>query len=208
MTAKEILNQMQTCGVIAVLRSKSVEQALRVADACIKGGVNFIEVTFSVPDAAAAINALKDTQAFIGAGTVITDEQAKRAMDAGAKYLVAPNFNAQVLECAKDAKVPYVPGCMTVNEMQHAYECGCELVKLFPASEFKPSFLKAVHAPLPHLNIMPTGGINVENTADWIANGAFAVGVGGNLTKVVDDNYSAITQAAQNYREKVRIGRS
>ena len=204
---KEILEQMHACGVIAVLRSESVKQALRVADACQKGGVNFIEITFSIPDAAAAINALKDTGAIVGAGTVITDEQAKRAIDAGAKYLVAPSFNARVLECTKSAGIPYIPGCMTVNEMQNAYEAGCKVVKLFPASEFSPSFVKAVHAPLPHLNIMPTGGINLKNTSEWIANGAFAVGVGGNLAKVVDDNYAAITDAAKQYREKMQAGK-
>ncbi len=207
MLTNEVLDQMHECGVVAVLRSESVEQALHVASACMDGGVNFIEVTFSVPDAAAAIAALQDTNAFVGAGTVITAEQAKRALDAGAKYLVAPTFNKNVLACAKDANVPYVPGCMTVNEMQNAYEAGCELVKLFPASEFSPSFIKSVHAPLPHLNIMPTGGINVENTAAWISKGAFAVGVGGNLTKVVDGDYAAITQAAQKYCAQVQAGR-
>lgn len=207
---QSMLNAMNDEGVIAVLRSSSVEQALQVASACLEGGVHFIEITFSVPGAARAIERLAaetEGRAYIGAGTVTTKEQAVEAIGAGARFVVAPTYNVEVLEACGNAGVPYMPGCMTVNEMNTATLAGCEVVKLFPASEFSPGFIKAVHAPLPGLKIMPTGGINLENTAEWIAKGAFAVGVGGNLTKIGDDGLAGITERAAAYREQVRIGR-
>lgn len=204
----EAFDKMREQGIVAVLRSESVEQAYSVAQACVAGGVELVEVTFSVPDAAAAIRALVGGEAFVGAGTVLTSVQANAALDAGARFLVGPTYNPEIATIAKNAGVPYVPGCMTPNEMQTAYEAGCEAVKLFPSSSFDPGFIKAVHAPLPHLNIMPTGGINLENTAAWIAAGAFCVGVGGNLTKMGSDDLAGITAAAKAYREQVALGRA
>lgn len=208
MNQDEVLDRMHNLGIVAVLRSESVEQALRVSESCINGGVDLIEITFSVPRADEAIAALQKTKACIGAGTVLNKEQAQRALEAGAQFLVAPTFNQDVFDCAKNAKVLYVPGCMTVNEMQSAYEQGCRLVKLFPASEFSSNYIKAIHAPLPHLNIMPTGGINLKNTREWISGGAFAVGVGGNLTKVANNDFQTITETAQHYCDEILAGRA
>lgn len=204
----EAFEAMREQGVVAVLRSESVEQAVTVAEACLAGGVQLIEVTFSVPNAASAIRALSSGDALVGAGTVLTCAQAEEALAAGACFLVGPTFNPNIVPLAAQAGVPYVPGCMTVNEMQTAHEAGCPAVKLFPSSAFAPSFIKAVHAPLPHLNIMPTGGISVENTAAWIAAGAFCVGVGGNLTKLGSEGTEGITRAARAYREQVALGRA
>ena len=210
MDNQRMLSAMYDKGVVAVLRSASVEQALQVARACLEGGVNFIEITFSVPGAAEAIAALAHEmhgEAYIGAGTVVSEEQAREALAAGARFIVAPTYNTGVLDICKQADVPYIPGCMTVNEMQTATLAGCEVVKFFPASEFSPGFIKAVHAPLPNLKIMPTGGIDLENTAQWIAAGAFAVGVGGKLTKIGDDGLEGISSRATAYLERVRRGR-
>ena len=207
---QNLLDTMHEEGVVAVLRSESVEAAINVARACVEGGVHFIEVTFSVPNAADAIRAIAEDAslgAFVGAGTVLTVEQAQAAADAGARFIVAPVYSPDVLAFCQERELPYIPGCMTVNEMHVAQQAGCAVVKLFPASELSPGFIKAVHAPLPTLKIMPTGGINLDNTAAWIAKGAFAVGVGGNLTTVKDDGLAGITQRAAAYREQVRIGR-
>lgn len=103
--------------------------------------------------------------------------------------------------------IPYIPGCMTVNEIAKALQYGVDIVKLFPASEFKPGFIKAVNAPLPQVNVMVTGGVNMDNAEEWIKAGAVAVGVGGNLTTVKDENYDAITEVAKKYLEKVKAGR-
>lgn len=209
-TNRELLETMHEEGVVAVLRSESVEAAIEVARACIAGGVHFIEVTFSVPSAVDAIRALAaDTtlDVAVGAGTVLDVDQATAAADAGASFIVAPIYSPEVLAFCKGRDIPYIPGCMTVNEMYAAQQAGCPVVKFFPSSEFSPGFIKAVHAPLPTLNIMPTGGINLDNAAEWIAKGAFALGIGGNLTTVRDDGLEGITQRAAAYIEQVRIGR-
>ena len=200
MNKQTVLDNMGKQGIVAVLRSESVEQAMRVAHSCKAGGVHIIEITFSVPDAAQAIQALvADADLIVGAGTVLTVEQAQLAVKAGAAFLVAPTFNREIATFAAKEGIAYIPGCMTVTEMQNASEAGCSAVKLFPASEYSYGFIRAVKAPLPHLNIMPTGGVSLANAADWIAAGAFCIGVGGNLTKVVSGNYEAITQAAKDY---------
>lgn len=207
---QDLLETMHEEGVVAVLRSESVDAALDVARACIAGGVHFIEVTFSVPNAADAIRALvadPSSGAIVGAGTVLDTAQAQEAIEAGALFVVAPIYSPDVLALCQEHGVPYIPGCMTVNEMHAAQQAGCEVVKFFPASEFSPGFIKAVHAPLPTLNIMPTGGINLQNAAEWISKGAFAIGVGGNLTTVKDEGLAGITKCAAAYREQVRIGR-
>lgn len=210
MQTRDLFETMHDEGVVAVLRSESVEQALAVADACVSGGVHFIEVTFSVPDADAAIRALNEddaSRAIVGAGTVLTVDQANKAADAGASFIVAPIYDEEVLALCQQRELPYIPGCMTVNEMYRAHLAGCEVVKFFPSSQFSPGFIKAVHAPLPQLNIMPTGGIDLDNAAQWISKGAFALGVGGNLTTVGDDGLAGITERAAAYREQVSRGR-
>lgn len=209
MNTESLFAQLHDEGVVAVLRSPDVATALDVADACARGGVHAIEVTYSVPAAADAISALADrADLLVGAGTVLTEQQAAEAIDAGARYIVAPTYSTTVLACCQKAGVPYIPGCMTVNEMQTAHEAGCEVVKFFPASEFTPGFIKAVHAPLPDLKIMPTGGIDLANGADWIAAGAFALGVGGKLTKLGDDGLTGVTERARGFIEQVRLGRA
>ena len=210
MDNKDMLQAMHDEGIIAVLRSANVSQALDVARACLAGGVRFIEITFSVPGADEAIRALASDaagSAIVGAGTVIDAPQAQSAIDAGARFVVAPVFCAEVLECCAESNIPYIPGCMTPNEMFAATKAGCKVVKLFPADELSPRFIKDVHAPLPSLQIMPTGGIDLDNAASWIAAGAFALGVGGNLTKMKEDGLAGITARAQAFREQVSVGR-
>lgn len=212
MENEELLDNMHEDGIVAVLRSTSVGQAVAVARACQAGGVRFIEVTFSVPDAAEAISALVEdgsTEAkTIGAGTVLTAVQAQNAIDAGAGFIVAPNYSPEVLACCEENGVPYIPGCMTVNEMVAAHRAGCAVVKFFPASEFSPGFIKAVHAPLPQLKIMPTGGVTLENAGSWIRAGAFALGVGGNLTKLGNDGVSGVAARARAYVETIGNARA
>lgn len=212
MDTDELLENMHDEGIVAVLRSESVEQAVEVARACQAGGVHFIEVTFSVPDAAEAISALSEAgeqgPGAIGAGTVLTAVQARAAIEAGAQFIVAPNYSPKVLACCEEHGVPYIPGCMTVNEMVDAHSAGCAVVKFFPASEFTPGFIKAVHAPLPQLKIMPTGGISLENAGSWIRAGAFALGAGGKLTKLGEDGLAGVTMRARAYIEAVQKARA
>jgi 2-dehydro-3-deoxyphosphogluconate aldolase/(4S)-4-hydroxy-2-oxoglutarate aldolase len=182
----EILKRITDVGVVAVVRAENSETAIRISEACIKGGIPAIEVTFTVPDAQSVIVGLAHRfsakELIVGAGTVLDPETARIAILAGAQYIVGPNFNPDVAILCNRYQIPYMPGCLTITEMIHAMEAGCDIIKLFPGSAFGPSYVKAVKGPLPQVNLMPTGGVALENIHEWIKNGVVAVGVGGELT--------------------------
>ncbi|MGM0110728.1 bifunctional 2-keto-4-hydroxyglutarate aldolase/2-keto-3-deoxy-6-phosphogluconate aldolase [Enterococcus sp. DIV0187] len=207
MKKMERLTRIEHAGVVAVVREDSQKRAIEAARAVIKGGIKGIEVTFSVPQADQVIAQLKeeyqnDSSVTIGAGTVLDAVTARLAILAGADFVVSPCFDQATAEMCNFYQVPYIPGCMTITEMQQAMKSGADIVKLFPANNFTPQMIKAAKAPLPHVNIMPTGGVNLENIAAWKQAGAIVVGVGGNLFKGVnDDNYELVSQTAKQYIE-------
>ncbi|MFR3686808.1 MAG: bifunctional 4-hydroxy-2-oxoglutarate aldolase/2-dehydro-3-deoxy-phosphogluconate aldolase [Enterococcus sp.] len=207
MKKMERLTRIEHAGVVAVVREDSQKRAIEAARAVIKGGIKGIEVTFSVPQADQVIAQLKeeyqnDSSVAIGAGTVLDAVTARLAILAGAEFIVSPCFDQATAEMCNLYQVPYLPGCMTITEMQQAMKSGADIVKLFPANNFTPQMIKAAKAPLPHANIMPTGGVNLENIAAWKQAGAIVVGVGGNLFKgVKDDNYELVSQTAKQYIE-------
>ena len=206
----EILTRIEKTGVVAVVRENSRERAYESAKAVIKGGIKGIEVTFSVPQADKVIADLKseyqgDTSVVIGAGTVLDAVTARLAIIAGAEFIVSPCFDQTTAELCNLYQVPYMPGCMTITEMQRALKSGADVVKLFPANNFTPQMIKAAKAPLPQINIMPTGGINLENITQWKQAGAVLAGVGGNLFKgAAEDDYDLVAQTAGKYIEKWR----
>jgi 2-dehydro-3-deoxyphosphogluconate aldolase/(4S)-4-hydroxy-2-oxoglutarate aldolase len=207
MKKMERLTRIEHAGVVAVVREDSQKRAIEAARAVIKGGIKGIEVTFSVPQADQVIAQLKeeyqnDSSVVIGAGTVLDAVTARLAILAGAEFVVSPCFDQATAEMCNFYQVPYIPGCMTITEMQQAMKSGADIVKLFPANNFTPQMIKAAKAPLPHVNIMPTGGVNLENIAAWKQAGAIVVGVGGNLFKgVKDENYELVSQTAKQYIE-------
>ena len=207
MKKMERLTRIEHAGVVAVVREDSQKRAIEAARAVIKGGIKGIEVTFSVPQADQVIAQLKeeyqnDSIVVIGAGTVLDAVTARLAILAGAEFIVSPCFDQATAEMCNSYQVPYMPGCMTITEMQQAMKSGADIVKLFPANNFTPQMIKAAKAPLPHVNIMPTGGVNLENIAAWKQAGAIVVGVGGNLFKgVKDENYELVSQTAKQYIE-------
>ena len=207
MKKMERLTRIEHAGVVAVVREDSQKRVIEAARAVIKGGIKGIEVTFSVPQADQVIAQLKDlyqndSSVAIGAGTVLDAVTARLAILAGAEFVVSPCFDQATAEMCNFYQVPYMPGCMTITEMQQAMKSGADIVKLFPANNFTPQMIKAAKAPLPHVNIMPTGGVNLENIAAWKQAGAIVVGVGGNLFKgVKDDNYELVSQTAKQYIE-------
>lgn len=207
MKKMERLTRIEHAGVVAVVREDSQKRAIEAARAVIKGGIKGIEVTFSVPQADQVIAQLKDmyqndSSVAIGAGTVLDAVTARLAILAGAEFVVSPCFDQATAEMCNFYQVPYLPGCMTITEMRQAMKSGADIVKLFPANNFTPQMIKAAKAPLPHVNIMPTGGVNLENIAAWKQAGAIVVGVGGNLFKgVKDDNYELVSQTAKQYIE-------
>lgn len=207
MKKMERLTRIEHAGVVAVVREDSQKRAIEAARAVIKGGIKGIEVTFSVPQADQVIAQLKeeyqnDSSVVIGAGTVLDAVTARLAILAGAEFIVSPCFDQATAEMCNFYQVPYMPGCMTITEMQQAMKSGADIVKLFPANNFTPQMIKAAKVPLPHVNIMPTGGVNLENIAAWKQAGAIVVGVGGNLFKgVKDENYELVSQTAKQYIE-------
>ena len=203
MNTAAILSKMHEQGVVAVLAPESVEEAVQIADACAQGGIEIFEVTFSVPGADRAIAALAEKGYTVGAGTILNVDQSLAAVSAGAQFIVAPTVNSNVSMHCANSQVPYIPGCMTINEMHFASKIGCKFVKLFPCGEFTPNYIKAIHAPFPGLHIIPAGGVNLGNVKDWIQAGASCVEVGGSLTKIGDGGCEAITQLAKDFHAAI-----
>lgn len=200
-----ILNKLENAGVIAVVRGKDQTEALRATDAIIAGGMKGIELTFTVPNAEAVIKELvekyKDNQdVVIGAGTVLDPITARIAIMAGAEYIVSPFFDKETAEICNLYQIPYLPGCMTITEMKEALKSGVDIIKLFPGSAFGPEIVKAFKAPMPQLNIMPTGGVGLDNMKDWFNAGVVAVGVGGNLlAPATKGDFAEVTKVAEQY---------
>ncbi len=208
----EVLKRITDVGVVAVVRAENEAEAIDISKACIEGGIPAIEVTFTVPGAADVIKALDqkfgDDELIVGAGTVLDSETARIAILAGAKYIVSPGFDLESAKLCNRYQVPYMPGCLTITEMLTAMEAGVDVVKLFPGSAFGPSYVKAVKGPLPQANIMPTGGVSLDNVATWIKNGVVAVGVGGDLTRPAKTgDYEGVKQNAIAFVEAVKKAR-
>ena len=208
----KLLGQLIDSGVVAVVRAENSDQAKKIADACIKGGVAAIEITFTVPGAVSVIEELAETykngELILGAGTVLDPETARIAILAGAQYVVCPSLNADTVKLCNRYQVPCMPGAQTIREIIEAMEAGADIVKVFPGETLGPTFVKAVNGPLPQAPLMPTGGVSLENVSEWIKAGCLAVGVGGNLTAgAKKGDYQSITEIGRQFVEKVRLAR-
>jgi 2-dehydro-3-deoxyphosphogluconate aldolase/(4S)-4-hydroxy-2-oxoglutarate aldolase len=208
----KVLGRIVDSGLVAIVRAESSEQGARIAEACAKGGVAAIEITFTVPGAAGVIADLakiyKSGEILIGAGTVLDPETARAAILAGARYIVSPCLNADTARLCNRYQVPYMPGAGSIRDIVEALEWGADIIKLFPGELLGPSFVKAVKGPLPQASLMPAGGVSLENVADWIKAGCVAVGVGGNLTAgAKKGDYESITGIARQFIDKIREAR-
>ena len=200
----EVLQRIEKVGVVAVVRAKNSEEAKKIALACMAGGIDSIEITFTVPGAQKVIESLTEEfgdELLVGAGTVLDSETARIAILAGAKYIVSPSFDLETAKLCNRYQIPYMPGCMTIKEIITAMEDGADVIKVIPGSVFGPDFIKAIKGPLPQAVLMPTGGVSLENVDKWIKNGCIAVGVGGNLTKGTSED---MTKAAKEFVDKVK----
>jgi 2-dehydro-3-deoxyphosphogluconate aldolase/(4S)-4-hydroxy-2-oxoglutarate aldolase len=179
------LDLVERTGVVAIIRLKDPTIVSDIVAALMDGGVRAMEITMSVPGAIDLIRQIAPTlpaEFRMGAGTVLDGATAKACIDAGASFIVSPVFRRDVLTACRAQDVPAMPGCFSPTEILDAWDSGADIVKVFPAAAVGPSFLRDLHGPLPHLKLMPTGGMTVENAADWIRAGAVAVGVGNALT--------------------------
>jgi 2-dehydro-3-deoxyphosphogluconate aldolase/(4S)-4-hydroxy-2-oxoglutarate aldolase len=213
MVKHDTIGKIHSVGVVAVIRAKTSDEAYHIAKACLKGGISAIEITFTVPNAEQVIKDLKNNlelkDLLLGAGTVLDAETARIAILAGANYIVSPGFNLETAKLCNRYQIPYMPGCLTITEMITAMEAGVDIIKLFPGSAFGPDYIKAVKGPLPHINIMPTGGVSLSNVSEWIKNGVFAIGVGSDLTApAAKGDYDEITKRAAEYVLAVKNARN
>jgi 2-dehydro-3-deoxyphosphogluconate aldolase/(4S)-4-hydroxy-2-oxoglutarate aldolase len=169
-------------GVVAVIRARSAVDLRPAARALVAGGVSYVEITLTTPGATHSIRALQDVAGcVVGAGTVLDVAAARDVIAAGARFVVSPAFDTEVLACCKERGVPYVPGAFTPTEIVTAQRAGADLIKLFPASAVGPSYIRDVLAPLPSVRLIPSGGVTLENAGDWIRAGAAAVSLGSAL---------------------------
>jgi 2-dehydro-3-deoxyphosphogluconate aldolase/(4S)-4-hydroxy-2-oxoglutarate aldolase len=181
---ERITRVIEECGVVAVIRLKEPDKLRGVIDALAEGGVRALEITMTVPRAIELIAEIAPTlppEFLLGAGTVLDPETARRAINAGAQFVVSPAFRKEVIAAGHAKDVPVMPGCFTPTEILEAWEAGADVVKVFPATTLGPGFFKDLRAPLPHIKLMPTGGVSIDNAGDWIRAGAVAVGVGSAL---------------------------
>ena len=204
------LTALTETGIVAVVRGKSKEEGIAISEAVIAGEVTSIEVAYTTPNASDVIATLKERHqdnqnVVIGAGTVLEAVTAKLAIDAGAAFVVSPSFDREVAEMCNLYQVPYMPGCMTITEINTALKSGVDIIKVFPGDVLGSRFIKDVKGPLPYVNLMPTGGVSLDNMAEWFNNGVIAVGVGGNLTAgMTPGDYSKATENAAAYVAKLR----
>ncbi|MDR2822396.1 MAG: bifunctional 2-keto-4-hydroxyglutarate aldolase/2-keto-3-deoxy-6-phosphogluconate aldolase [Acholeplasmatales bacterium] len=181
----DILNKVISSKIVAVVRASSSEEAKELIDGLVLGGIKAVEITFTVNGAPELITKLSSLYKDIifGAGTVLDAVTARIAILAGAKFIVSPSLDEETAKLCGRYQIPYLPGCVTINEIIHALECGADIIKLFPGSLVSSDYVKAIKGPLPYVNIMPTGGVNLDNINDWFKKGVVAVGVGSELTK-------------------------
>jgi len=201
---EDVMARLRERRLIAVVRS-TAEQVEPVVNALLDGGVDAIEITFSVPNAPAVIAVVKATfgdRVLLGAGTVRDTQKAADAIAAGARYIVSPSTDFDVIKLCNNADVAVAPGAFTPTEVEMAWRAGADAVKLFPASIGGIGHLKAIRAPMPDIPIIPTGGVDVGNAADWLRAGAVALGVGGKLVlkdALASGDYAAITAKAEEF---------
>ena len=201
------------CGVVAIIRAESAQEAIDVCLAIAKGGVKPIEITMTVPGAIEAIKELKGTlqgKVLLGAGTVLDPETAKAVIYAGAEFVVAPTLNLEVIKvCRRYTKI-VIPGAFTPTEILTAWESGADIVKIFPARVGGPKYVTDIRGPLPQIRLLPTGGVELDNTPDFIKAGAVAVAVGTSLVDkkaVKEKKFDIITENARKFVEAVKSAR-
>jgi 2-dehydro-3-deoxyphosphogluconate aldolase / (4S)-4-hydroxy-2-oxoglutarate aldolase len=185
MNAHEALNAIHRVGIIPVIRAASAAEAILAAEAMEDGGLPVVEITMTVPGAIEAIRKVRaefGDRVLLGAGTVVTERQAKECFDAGAEFLVSPGLSFPVLHAAAAVGKLAIPGVLTPTELMAAMETGVSAMKTFPCGNVGgPKYIKALRGPFPHASLIPTGGVNHENAAEYFAAGAFAIGVGSEL---------------------------
>jgi 2-dehydro-3-deoxyphosphogluconate aldolase / (4S)-4-hydroxy-2-oxoglutarate aldolase len=209
-----VVERVRREGAVAVLRLPDAAQTVRAAEWLVAGGVTALEVTLTTRGAIDAIRELvarHGDAALVGAGSVLEPDQARRAVDAGARFIVSPVCLPEVIEAAAALGVPAMPGAFTPTEALRAHQAGASIVKVFPSEVLGPAFIKGVLAPMPFLKLMPTGGVTPDNVGQWLAAGAIAVGLGSALADpklVAAGDEAAVVARARTLVANVRAARA
>jgi 2-dehydro-3-deoxyphosphogluconate aldolase/(4S)-4-hydroxy-2-oxoglutarate aldolase len=204
-TKSEIIALLQDPGVIAVVRAQKADQVIPLSKALIEGGVIAIEITMTTPDAIHCIQMASEQlgeRALIGVGTVLDRDTCRAAIAAGAQFVVSPVCRLDLIPIAAAANRPIMLGSYTPTEAQWAHEAGADFIKIFPADTLGPGYIKALRAPLPHLKIVPTGGVDANNVGEWFKAGCTAVGAGSSLVSsaiLSAGDWSALTKRAREF---------
>jgi 2-dehydro-3-deoxyphosphogluconate aldolase/(4S)-4-hydroxy-2-oxoglutarate aldolase len=214
LTIDDVIRRIGEIGIVPVIRASSVDEANRAVEAICAGGIPVVEITMTVPNAVSVIRELVQKRAgdvLIGAGTVTNADQAESCLRAGAQFLVSPGLAASVLSVARANAKLVIPGALTPTELMNALDHGAQLVKIFPCGNVGgPKYVKSLKAPFPGASLIPTGGVNATNAAEFIAAGAFALGVGADLvdaTALRDGNLEKISAAARELVNAVATAR-
>jgi 2-dehydro-3-deoxyphosphogluconate aldolase/(4S)-4-hydroxy-2-oxoglutarate aldolase len=201
----EVIAALTQPGIIAVVRARSAAQVIPLTEALLEGGIRAVEITYSTPNALEAIEDAVErfgSNALIGVGTVLNAGQCEDAIRAGAEFVVSPITRAEIAEAARLEGRPVMLGAYTPTEAQLAHEAGADFVKLFPADGLGPAYIRALRAPLPHLKIVPTGGVTAANVADFFRAGCAAVGAGSSLISAAilnEENWPELTRVAAQF---------
>ena len=204
-TKEEIISLLTNPGIIAVVRAQRADQVMPLSEALLAGGVIAIEITMTTPNAIVAIREASEklgNKALIGVGTVLDDDTCRSALTAGAQFVVSPICRTELVAITRAAQRPVMLGAYTPTEAQRAHEAGSDFIKIFPADGLGVGYIKAIRAPLPHLRIVPTGGVDVGNVADFLNAGCAAVGVGSSLvsSKILQDGaWPELTRRAREF---------
>jgi 2-dehydro-3-deoxyphosphogluconate aldolase / (4S)-4-hydroxy-2-oxoglutarate aldolase len=211
----DVIKRIKDIGVIPVVRATSADEAMRAVDAIREGGISILEITMTVPgaiDVIAKVSARFGDDALVGAGTVLDPETARACIESGAQFVVSPALNLETIACCRELDVTVMPGALTPTEVVQAWNAGADFVKVFPAGAVGgPGYLKSLKAPLPQIELVPTGGVSLKTAADFIRAGAAALGVGADLCdiKALREGQAAlITERAKQFVEIVREARA
>jgi 2-dehydro-3-deoxyphosphogluconate aldolase/(4S)-4-hydroxy-2-oxoglutarate aldolase len=215
MSKEQVLAHIRQLGLVPVIRATSADEAMRAIDAIREGGVDVLEITMTVPNAVRLIEQVAErygNDALVGAGTVLDPETARACILAGAKFIVSPALNLDTIALCKRYGVPVMPGALTPTEVITAWQAGADMVKVFPCGAVGgASYLKALKAPFPQVDLIPTGGVNLKTAADFLKAGASALGVGADLVDTAalkEGKASVLTEKAKQYVEAVKAGRA
>jgi 2-dehydro-3-deoxyphosphogluconate aldolase / (4S)-4-hydroxy-2-oxoglutarate aldolase len=198
-----ILSTILDNGIFAVIRLNDSKKLFKVIEAISFGGVKNIEITMTVPNAPEMIKQLigsVEKDVIIGAGTVLSADDAKIVISSGARFVVSPILDVDIITVCKDNDIPVAPGCYTPTEILKGWNGGANIIKVFPATSLGPKYFKDIHAPLPFVRMMPTGGVSIDNVGEWVNAGASAVAIGSDLLDkkiIADEKYEVLTEKAK-----------